>query len=647
MKRFIALVLAVLSFMSVLAVSASAATDKSIVMQELAQLSVGGVQFNEANYPKNETRTDIEVLAVVEKGFQTIKSSPNYAMYIYVYNPSCKPFDAAFGNTVQIGVNLDSSSNSFYGLEIRSRSNDYRFYKFKVITYGANTVSKLYGGIDDVTNRIYNVVTLRLLRGNVLTSYTVKKVAIFSGYNDNVTCSMGNGEAVEVELHDVTWVSPNAGSTITGEEADKYDHYEIHSVYFAIKREVLAKYDYLSSIRASFEQVKLTPIVVTRKGNLSEETVAAIQNVKRVDENYIDVDDLVAAYVFGGVVSDTDWWWSNNNLISDITVGATSEQRLNYLAYLFYSDQLSENMDLGEVSSILGVDSGELKKRYYDLLGKGVSQKLLCSKREIKEMDYVTIEKDAKAGLFYLKEYSEKIENYGGIEKWWFDSFIPNDSYLKEQYKTEVEYIEVIEPSKYANLRDEDLSLYCNELKINACDMPGFKEECAKAEEEDEVIVILRYGVADYRCLPIYDVAELTGASFAFGDPVAYSIEKSVYLSVSVAQIGFTKDGKETIVPAASNVVDSFGDVYIYNYKDAESSLSIGGGGGGNPWGKLRDTLKKLVFVVLIIVLIVVVILVAPHVIRVFSAAGSAARQRRRDREADRESRQNRDKKNE
>ena len=628
MKKAVSFLLAVLMLVSVFAVAVFATPTKPSVLTELAGLRVDGKQFNESDYPIDKSRDDIEVLSVAEKSFRTLTSSPDYGLYIYVYNPSCVVFDVNKSNSIQIGLNLDSNDYSFYGLELMSRSDDHRFYKYRVVSYGSNIVSDLYKLQESVSERVYNIPTIRLSSGNVLTSYPVKNVYIFSGYdaNNSLTCSVRDCEVIEVELHDTTWVSPNAGSTISGKEVDMYDHYEIHSVYFAIDREYLNKYDYLSSIRASYEARKLTPIVVTRSGNLSAATVSSIQNGKHVSGG-IDIDDLAAIRKFS-LFLQVDWWYSE----TDIDFGNyKADNRYDQLVYYFKNDKLPEDFDMNGVNSMLGFTSDELRERYYELVNKGYHSNLLYSESSgVQEIDY-------RAGeMFNLKTYTQDM---GKFAKWWHDLTTKKDSYLNDSFVTDVKKIEVIDnPSFYANISDNSFKQYGDELYINECDMAAFKTFCNKAALEDKVVVMLRYAVADYRCVPVYDVMEFTGSLWGTEDPVAMSIEKSAYFNVSVAQIGFTTAGVETIIPTVSNTVDSFGDGIVS--EDPRDKNGILPGDGDSPnfdWEELLSKLKVAGFVFLIVVVIVVLIWFIPKLFGIFEAVSTARRLKKMEKQSEKQ----------
>ena len=145
MRKILAFVLAVFSLISVFAMTALAAEEATpSVVKELEQLYIDGKQFKEADYPKNTSRQDLQILAVAEVGFKSQSSSSGYGLYIYVYNPGCYAFEDNDRNSIQIGLNYSAAAYSFYGLKLYSKSDDNRFLKFKVISYGQNGANELY-----------------------------------------------------------------------------------------------------------------------------------------------------------------------------------------------------------------------------------------------------------------------------------------------------------------------------------------------------------------------------------------------------------------------------------------------------------------------------------------------------------------------
>ena len=433
---------------------------------------------------------------------------------------------------------------------------------------------------------------------------------MFSGFDFNKTlsCSVRDLDVIEVELHATSWVSPNAGGTVSGREADKFDHYEIHSVYFAVDKSYLQNYGFISSIRANYTSAKLTPIVVTRPNVFDELTKNMIVNAVPITGQ--DVMDLVANrqsgsysppdkdYIMG--VPYADWLYTEKqNIISEFN-GLYSTPVYNRLAYYFENDQIPENFDMGDASYIVGFTSEELEAYFDFQINKGIDLGALCYDMQLNQnIDYTS--KD----MFDLKTYET---NLTGIAKWWFNYFIDDDSYLKENFVTEIKKIQVIDnPSVYSNIPSSHKESVSKDLCINVCDLDAFSKFCKDEVTSDQVVVILRYGIADYRCTGIIDVWEVDGE---LGNKiVGYSIEKSAFMDVSVAQVAFTSECVTTVIPTASNVVDSYGDGLVFDVV-GDLSVDLGDIGDGlSGWladlfNQLFEKLKVALFIIACIVLI-------------------------------------------
>ena len=647
MKKVLALLLAILSLLSVCALTASAAadavTDNSTVMQDLASLRTNGVAFDEKQFPVNTSRNDVEVLGVAEVGYRGKTNSTSFAMYIYLYNPGCIEFENTPNDYVQIGLNMVSDSYSYYGLELASKSNDNRFLKYKVTAYGVNVVKQLWSLQEKNGERVYNISGIKLVKDGKLQKFAVGRSYIFSGYDfdDTLQCSVRDCEVRTVELHVTSWVSPNAGTKVAGNLADEYDHYEIHSVYFAIDKALLNNYGYISSIRANYDSVKLTPIVVTRPGVFDETTKNAILSSQQITAKD-DVMDLVANYQMATVPSGSlaggtkdvfygDWIYTEKQHIVNKFNDVRTTLAYYCLSYYFENEAIPEDFNLGESSQMIAFTSEELKAYFYDKLNVlGVNPSLLYEdyKRHL-NIDYT--DKD----LYNLKTYAE---THNISKKSWLRRlFGDDDSYLEKDFMTEIKMIEVIEnPLVYADMSDSLFEQLSNKLVMNACDLTEFSGFCKQAANENKAVVILRYAIADYRCTLIKDVWE---ASSYFGPVVGYSIEKSAMLNVSLAQIAFTNDRGTTVIPVVSNTVDSFGNGIIFDivddkgfdFKDIKPSKIK------EDFSELFAKIKKIILIIFFVLIIVVVLVMAikllPSLIKTRTALRESRSQRRQARE--------------
>lgn len=620
MKRIICAFFAALLLISTFAVAVSAEVETTAtVLKELETLKIDGKAFSEADYPVNTENKTLSVLAVSEVGYLTSSSSPTYALYLYVYNPSKIAITDNSVNSVQLGLNDQCDEYFYRAIKLLSKSPDNRFLKFKVIdssTYGY--VSKCYWEQESDNERVYNVVSFRVFVSGKLKSYTVDKTFFFSGfdYMDTLTCSTKKLGALDVELHDTNWISPNAGTLADGEtEASIYDHYEINSVYFRVPKSYFDNYGNLRSIRAIYDAVRLTPIILTREGDFDDVTKNAILNGDEIEVGGdVDVMDLYWKKVYVHSFSYRyrieqlytenkylhDWWYES----------AYGSEPYDTLAYYF--ECLPEKLDYSEFEVYKAVlSSEELKQYFYERYNDPYydESKLYSDLQQGIVMDYNSRDYDG-AALWNMITYGETLKKSSNFKKWWSKFSVNQNSYTWDDFNIEAEHIKVItDPSAYVGVGSTDSAkeACANELFIGFNDVGIFAEECKEAAANNEYVVLLRFAFSDYSCVPVKDLYEIGYV----GPFVALAVEKWAYMNLNVARLVFCDNGVDVVVPTASNTVDSFGDLDGYT-----GTPSFGQGIGNFIPDDLPKTWEKAKLALLILAICAVVVFVIWIVLR-------------------------------
>lgn len=588
MKRILCFIFCVLMLASVCSLTALAADEpQKSVMEDLSTLYIDGEQFNEADYPFDTSDKNMYILTVVEKGFLNTSSSPDFALYIYVYNPSGMLIKDKLDNSVQIGANADCTEYSFYGLRGQSMSADRRFIRFKVDSYGTNSIANLYKNQKQSNERVYNIACLRLYAGSGMERFKTVKTVRFKGleFNGTIECDFASFEALDVDFNLTSWVSPNAGSFSI------YNHYDVRSLYFRIPKAYFEdNFDFIYSIRAAFDVYKLTPIIVSRPGDLTSSTVSAIENGDKVLGGSADVMDL---YWDGGyfLPETCNFYTESEWLKKEWT--ASYHHYLDCLAFLFLNSDIPEdyNMEYG-THVMAGISEEQLKSYFYEKINdSSFDSSKLYSTVDHLEIDYYS--KDS--GGNYLYNFHTFMENKTEFDEWCYKFYLKDDSYVFEDFNTTCEKIKVItDPSQYSNYESLDYKNISNGLFINENDLPGFSATCADAVANDEYVVMLRFGLSNYLCSPVYDAWE-AGVTLWKGKQVAYAIEKSIYRNISLLHIVFSKDGELVTIPTVSNVADSFGDSPLFENPidrnpvsdDKEDDVK-------NWWEELLEKIKEL-----------------------------------------------------
>lgn len=566
-KRVICAVFAVMMLVMAFPLSAGAAEEKTpSVLTELQGLYIDGKQFSVNDYPVDKSDEDMQVITVVESGFTNLTYSPSYRLFIYVYNPSCIQVTDA-DHSVQIGLNDQNleKNYTFFGLKLLSRSEDYRFLKFMVIdsvTYGM--AERAYKTQPYAEERVYDVVLLRLRTLGVLKEHRVKKTFFFKGIGNTLTCSTKDLNALDVELKFTNWISPNAGYLTDGSDASIYDHYEINTTYFMIPNDVYYSYDVLKSIKAGFAATHLTPIILTRPDDFDDTTKdAIIQGADIEIGGDVDVMDLwvSSGYYSGGI--PFGWLYSESKNLHAIFSANNTPGFYAYDSLAYYFENLDDDFDYDDPDVAKGVVSAEeLKAYFYERYNDpDYDNSKLWVSSEWKELTYNAVGYGVNS-LWEMTTFNESLHNRDFFEKWMLKTFVENDSYTFQDFNTKASCIQVIEnPSDYSAISVANYQAKADELFIGVSDVKDFSNFCQKAANENCVVVLLRFGFSDYRCYPVRDTFEI---SLNSGPMVALGVEKTAFLNVSLAHIVFEKAGEDHIVPVASTVGDSFGNLDGY-----------------------------------------------------------------------------------
>lgn len=585
--RIVCVFLSAVSLFACLAFTAFAADEATPdVMKELSKLKINGEDFSvEKHLPTVEREDGVGLIAVVESGFDSLISSSEYNLFIYVYNPSGQVIEDDEFNSIQVGFNNDCKIYDIVGVKILSRSQDYKFLKLAVrstVTYGAK--SQCYKEQESADARVYNIVSLRfMIKGDRKTS-GVSKMFVYTGReaDNNLSCVSKDLASLEVELYDTNWISPNAGERADKTKVTVYDHYEIHSVYFKVPAKYWDTYEELYSIYAAYDAVHLTPIILTKQNGVDFDT-AELRNTKNAilngltltesaDPQYSLCWDAWANIFVGG--DDTRHVYTDS---SQLKYDAKWEKLLTppgdpavFLEYdvvehnslVYYFESLDSNFDYLTGDPQLAVVSSEELKTYFDKRYATLDDKTKLYTDYIRNQE-IDIDNEFKAsGIYKMQTYNESLLSQSAIESIFNTFAVEQNSHLYDDFETEASHIQVIkDPRNYVNITSGEVASTCNDLFISRADFGKFSKICKEAYEEDCYVVLLRLGFKDYRCQLLSD-SPMYG--YETGDYIGLVIDKWAYRNVSLAQLVFSKNDQQYVIPVVSNVVDSFGDLNAY-----------------------------------------------------------------------------------
>ena len=633
--------LTVITLLSCFVMVVSAEDDEQTpsVMTDLAALEIDGVPFSEANYPLNTSDTGFYIITVIESHFVAKNNSPYFDLF--VYNPSGQAIADVEWNAIQIGLNDQCEEYFYVGLKILSRSSDQRFIKAKAVS------TQMYGSkdrciVNHASNdeRFYNIASLRLKvkTGNVRKVVGIKKAFIFTGFDSNhsLACMSKTFDALDVDLHATNWISPNAGLRTDGTVASIYDHYELNSVYFKVPKSYWNQYEYLKSIRARYDAIHLTPIILTRvndldfsdaKGQLTKQAI--LNGTTLTVDGDPDVYDLYWAVYPGDYIDGQQTMSSmHTNIYSDNSYTRRDAETYNlylgrvpieipvdctvYDSLAYYFATLPSDFSYTDGGSIIqaAVCSEELEEyfyqRYYNPYfpdGKLYDQKTTV------EMDYYSTDYDLDS-RYLMTTVSDFLANTSKWNQLRMRFRTENDSYLYENFENLANHIDVVkDPLQYASVTSSGYEDVANTLFIGVNDVADFSRVCREAVQEDCYVVILRFAFSDYRCQVVKDVWEITTS---IGKNVGLVVDKWAFMDFSIAHLVFYNDGEDYTIPVVSNVVDSFGDVWAFGDPRMNGPgdwVDEIGDTLGELFAKSKDMLKRILMILAIIVVVLVAVL--------------------------------------
>lgn len=226
----------------------AAETEGGGLMQELETLTVDGKKFNAADYPVNAEGAP-QLLNLCEFGYgSTAATRTTYGLALYIYNPAQLELKEDVLNTVQIKIG-SSERYSKYAISLVSWTADMLFYKFKV-DFTDSEKSAVLAALDG-SARTYEVSSIELyIKGYNATDYPVSRAFTYTGFGDELGQTVKYVEydgvaTIPLDVHHTSW-HPE------GTNGNRYMHDTVHSVYFAVSKELNEQYDYLKSITAEW-----------------------------------------------------------------------------------------------------------------------------------------------------------------------------------------------------------------------------------------------------------------------------------------------------------------------------------------------------------------------------------------------------------
>ena len=514
--------------------------DYSDVMDDLQGLKLGGVAFDESNYPIQDG-AEPELLGIYEYGWQT----DLYSLYFYVYNPDVENVDRDYYSYVNINYfvykdSLDSQPVSFWrwNVEPISQSDDGRFLKFKVdgssfasILSGAT--SRIYSA--EIEMRYYDHLNQDPYSGN---DESVMLLVSSRGetftYNHNGTIIYQAGETISLN------VKPSMYKTDFSPKGD-YWHQMIYTAYFTIPKEYVEEFDALVGIEATWEEYHTAPLVVTEYDTLLS-VLTAMAADKALDDKLLmgqinhDYGAVITNYGCSTSGSGVSYYLSGDKSIN--FVGLNGNYRTDIL---WSTGTKSFGADrFGRFDTVIKVDDMDdffipTIGRHYDTDGDGIGDlpaTFLATVDYGRLLGKNTYEFTSKKDIISV----DKRFNENWIRIFWNGILYPDS----------IDVEATLPPFYY--LKDSDMAGYSrtnmnDNLFIGERFWGSFYDEYTKAKLTGDQVVLFRFALRDYYSAPARYIDGSTYSSTSGMANCALSYG-TAFLDFDIIKLSFSNDGE-------------------------------------------------------------------------------------------------------
>ena len=255
--------------------SAFAATDvqtayeNTNVLDNLEGSTIGGKEFDIADYPHNDSGVP-QIISFVEFCYSYYADrQADYGLYIYVYNPQDIAFDMATDrNKIQLTYG-DRQSYSKYTLEFLNYSGkagyEGRFYKFRIRLSDAERLDIL-NTVDD-NGRVYKISGIELSYKGTVTEYVCAQTYTYTGYAEGYGSELATGDTLACKVDGFNkYLTLDVRSTYyrpDGSNGSENKQDTLHSVYFSVPNEIIREYGVMTAVHATWLNAYTAPIFVT------------------------------------------------------------------------------------------------------------------------------------------------------------------------------------------------------------------------------------------------------------------------------------------------------------------------------------------------------------------------------------------------
>ena len=571
MKRIFCILLAMFLICSPLAVSAE---DSTGLLAELEGATVGGKMFNFADYPK-VSGGEAQLLAFMEKGYSFDGNQSNYAMMVYVYNPSETAIVESGKNKITLATKFDENGVAedyeSFSLQFIDKTDNNRFYKFQVIDHvSAHDGEKIVQRVDKAGRR-YTVseIELQYVGNSLPDAIPVGQTFLFTGYqaNKNLAVSTGYIETIELEVESTYWRSETSS---LGEGHQN----QLNSVYFSVPNEYFEEYGELQKIKAEWNEQKTSPVVVVD----NQAVVSSLESWIGVEVGKHNEDCPVMFYSWD---EDNDPDYLYNCTVSASNWSA-AKHKITTLGYIYYDSEITVG-DIGVKDTVLKKHIQD--KEYADWLFSDSVDEGRTQGAQTKEISF---------------DEMIDLESFGDTNNWW-DSFWTCTIKNLDAYESFTDIPPIYKVTEFDVASTKDAATIAANLYISEDDVDrdeegnlGLRNAYVEAVNNDSQLILFRFAATDYYRWNLARI-EMNGENIS-KTTTGYIATETVFLGFDIIELTFFKDGLSTVIPVVSASQDIVSDITSPEEKYPDL-------GDGFDWSWIKTLVSLLAFLFLVVIL--------------------------------------------
>lgn len=558
-------------------VYAAAETEEndSAIMRELSGLTIDDVKFDAADYPANaEGKPALLHLNELGYGYTAAKQVA-FVLILYIYNPAQLNIVQDARNAVQMKIG-NAERYTKYALNVIEGSADKLFYKLGV-SFKDEEKSAALSSLDKDSRR-YEVSSVEFyVEGFNATDYPISRTFTYTGYaaglgegdESTLTSTLSYTEAggtvpIPLSVNHTSWRPEGTNGN------SEYTQDTIHSVYFAVPKEYDEQYDYLKSVKATWQKARTTPIFVTG----DKEAYDSLKDLQKKNADMVQRAPAPKKFAFSGDGWEYDWaFGANVNIMGDfLDVGdgfGFNEAKWHYRYYtrdymisvinpipaLYltkYTGGTAANEYVVSSSEFTDLIRDEAQNGYF-ANDKKVADKYPSHLFESFDESKTTkvIEKDKTDKELIL--HSEKVR-----QDWWGRLFGLVEN--KKDYEGIQAIQKITDEDNVENKTPKEL---CDSLYISERDAIAFSTFYGE-NKNDSTVYLMRFAISEYKAMPtrIYHVNKYAGIwAYDERNKNGYLAQTDCFLDFDVIDFEYVKEDKSYVIPVSMSPIDVFPEI--------------------------------------------------------------------------------------